>query len=128
MSNHQGIAVSKQQVLDLLEPHVPLERIDTDYDTTFNMFKFGSFEIDCDRYVFGTEEHQYHATMRSHSKRSEVFPVVIAKVNEPFGKDPSYKMVPAGTFTDQELELIEEMIHYTFSVQFAASHYYQTRC
>ena len=126
MSFYTNLVVKKQQVLDFIEPYVQTEPVGIDSDPhAFDLCKLGSFEIDCDEYIFGTEEHQYNSVMRS--KREE-FPIVVAKVINKFGKDTKYVMVPIGNFPNEDVELIQRSIDYTFARQRAMRHYFATRC
>ena len=128
MKHHDGLTVRKQDVLELLEPHITVETIGTAFDTNaFNMYKMGHFEYDCEEYIFGTEEHQYKSSMRRRSNPNGSLPIVIAKVQGDF-KKPHYLMVPTGTFSQQDLSIIQENIDYTFACQKTAIHYCPTRC
>ena len=127
MSFYTNLVVKKQQVLDFIEPYVQTETIGTDSDeNAFQMCKLGSFEFACEEYIFGTEEHQYNSTMRS--KRAKEFPVVVAKVIDKYGADTRYRLVPIGNFPNEDVDLIQRSIDYTFDRQRAMSHYFPTHC
>jgi len=127
MSFYTSLVVKKQQVLDFIEPYVQTETIGTDSEeNAFTMCKLGSFEFDCEEYIFGTEEHQYMSTMRSN--RAKEFPVVVAKVISSFGKTDRYKMVPLGNFANEDVDLIQRNIDYTFESQRVMSKYFSSHC
>ena len=116
----RGLCLKKQLILDVCEPGMITAEVKC-RGNKFNMFIFGSFELDDKEYIFGTEEQEYHASFSDKTKN--VFPVIFAKKEK-----TCYVLSPTGSFGPQELELINETITYTMESKHVMSHYTQSRC
>ena len=124
-SNPAPLSVSRQLVLDVCEPYMRLRTVNTPLGYPFNIYQFGSFEVMGVYYVFGCEENQYNYSLKHNDSR---IPAIIAKVINPFSKSESLEIVPASTFNQKELVVVNDAILYTLECQRVSGLYAPSHC
>ena len=116
-----NVFLKKDLILDVCEPYMQKVRVFF-YGTSFNLFKFGTFEYEDETFAFGTEENEYNSIFANGSYDSKL-PIVFARILETDDGDTAYELVPQGRFTDLELDSIEETIEYSLESQRTMAHY-----
>lgn len=119
------LSISRQLVLDVCEPFLFVKTVQTKLKDCLRIYQFGSFEVGDEMYIFGTEENQYHYSLKHEDKR---LPVIIAKVYH-FGMENEYnEMIYSGGFSERNLVMLADIIQYTLESQQVAAKYLSSHC
>ncbi len=122
------MVLPKDLILDVCEPYVTTETVRKDAKKSIRICVFGSFEFgDCDRrFIYGTEDSLYNSIFRDDSKIA--FPLSFAEVSYSSKGQCSMVLKPISSFTNTDLEIIEDSIRYTLESRRVCSHYSMSRC
>ncbi len=120
--------ISKDLILDVCEPYINIQTVRRNAKSSFNLCVFGSFELgDCDnKILFGTEENRYNKVFNS--RRIKRFPLLFAEVKTTSHGNHVLVSKPLSSFSNHDLEQIEDCIKYTLESRRTMSHYALSRC
>lgn len=119
--NFENVFLRKSLVLDVCEPYMEKVTV-THPGFSFELYKFGTFELGNSRYAFGTEEHEYEYAVSSAPYESKL-PIVFARVIEDDDGNTSYEFVPTSFFLEDSAFSVDKTIEYSLECQQVAGHY-----
>ena len=123
---NERFSLNKDLILDVCEPHMVEEKVKTKTSKRpITMYRFGSFEgFDSQEYIFGCDKTTYNRCF----KRATEIPIRVALVHNYINRKSYNEMISLDQFSQNEIDVIRDVITHFLEARRVAGKYALTHC